>query len=344
MEVRQRFFIKTKDNLFFAVTDNFHPDTHIISFLRYMPSSEGEREMDGVRYKKVSSEEAYTFLKEKRPNYLFRWNIENKDTMGVPVEDIVEVLSPIEKLNEIIHSEDDDEFYNKIRLLASVFHEEAGISYENMGVSGSTLLGLHDPSTSDIDFIIYGLDNHRQAINLYSSLKDDVDSPLDKISGKYWRIVYEKRIRDNSMTLDEFIWYESRKNNRGLIMGTLFDISCSRNESDLSEGDGVVFSRVVSPMKIRCKICDDKYSYDAPATYKVSDVEVLEGKDINIENLVSFTHTYTGIVKNNEWVIASGVCEETINKNSSKTYNLIIGTTRESINEYIKLEKNPIRI
>ena len=48
------------------------------------------------------------------------------------------------------------------------------------------------------------------------------------------------------------------------------------------------------------------------------------------------------MVKNNERVIASGVCEEVIHNDSKKTYNLIIGTTRESINEYIKLENNPV--
>ncbi|RAP44964.1 MAG: hypothetical protein BZ135_07000 [Methanosphaera sp. rholeuAM6] len=341
MKIRQRYFIKTKDGLFFAVTDNYHPDTHIISFLRYMPCEEGDRVIDGVRYKKVSSDEAYSFLNKNHPNYLFRWNIENKDSMGVPLEDIVEVLSPVDKLNEIISSHDNDEFYDKIRLLASIFHEKAGIGYDDMGVSGSTLLNLQNPSTSDIDFIIFGLDNHRKAINLYSRLKNDADSPLDKISGKYWKDVYDKRIKDDSMSFDEFIWYESRKNNRGLIGGTLFDISCSRNDSELRDS-GAVFSRVVCPMKIHCKIADDRYSYDAPAVYNVSDVQVLEGPCMNIENIVSFTHTYTGIVKNNEWVIASGVCEETTDNDSSKMYNLIVGTTRESINEYVKLDTNPI--
>lgn len=342
MKIRQRYFIKTRDNLFFAVTNNYHPDTHIISFLRYMPSDEGDRIIDGVKYKKVSSDEAYSFLKENHPNYLFKWNIENKDSMGVPLEDIEEVFSPIDKLNDIISAEDDDEFNNKIRLLASIFHEEAGISYEDMGVSGSTLLGLQNSTTSDIDFIVFGIDNHKRAIDLYSRLKEDETSPLDKISGKYWEEVYDKRIKDDSMTLDEFIWYESRKNNRGLIKGTLFDISCTRNDNDFCEDDGVVYSRVISPMKICCKIVDDKYSYDAPAIYKVSNVQVLEGPDVNIENIISFTHTYTGIVKNNEEVFASGVCEETTNKDSSKSYNLIIGTTRESINEYLKLVQNPV--
>ena len=65
---------------------------------------------------------------------------------------------------------------------------------------------------------------------------------------------------------------------------------------------------------------------------------LLEVKNLN----VSF-HTYAGEVINNEEVIASGVCEEVTHlENGKKTYNLIIGTTRESINEYVKLEKSPL--
>ena len=340
LEIRQRFFVKSIDGLYFAVTNHNHPENYVVSFLRYMPCKMGTRKLNGVGYKKVSSSEAYSFLKKYHPNYLFKWNIENKDTMGVPVEDIVEILNPIYKLSEIMKSDDSSAFYEKIRLLARTFHNGCDISYDSMGVSGSTLLGLENPEKSDIDFIIYGIDNHRRAIDYFSEVKKSIDNPLNEIDSDYWVQVFNKRIKDDSMTLDEFIWYESRKNNRGLINDTLFDISCSRSDDD--GFDEPVCSRVVGRMKIKCKIIDDSFSYDAPAIYDVSEVEILEGPSLNIEEIVSYTHTYAGIVKNNEVVIASGVCEETTYKKNVRKYSLIIGTTRESINEYVKLEENPL--
>lgn len=342
MDIRPRFFIKTKDNLFFAVNTYSHPSTHYVAFLRYVPSVDGERELDGVKYKKLSSVEAYDYVKKHHPDYLFDWNVEGKKMMGVVREDVAEVLSPIARLREIIDSSDDNVLYNKIRLLSSVFHDESGISYDDMGVTGSTLLNLENDTTSDIDFIVFGADNHRRAVDLYSRLKEEENSPLDKISGDYWKQVYDKRIKDDSMTLEEFEWYESRKNNRGLINGTLFDILFTGNPDDIVDDEEVYF-RPLENVTIKCKIVDDSRSYDSPAIYYVSDVEILEGSNINIEKILSFTHTYTGIVKNNERVIASGVCEEVTKKDSSKIYNLIVGTTRESINEYIKLEENPLK-
>ena len=342
MDIRPRFFIKTKDNLFFAVTNYHHPDTHYLAFLRYVPCRDGERQLNGIRYKKLNSYEAYEYVKKHHPDYLFDWNVENKKMMGVLREDVDEILSPIDKLDEIRNNGEDSLLYRKIRLLSDIFHDEAGIAYENMGVSGSTLLDLQDDSTSDIDFIVFGRENHRKAINLYAMLKNNPNSPLEKISGDYWRQVYEKRIKDDSMTFDEFVWYESRKNNRGMICGTLFDILFTKNPDEIGEENEIYF-KPIEKIKIRCKIIDDENSYATPAIYKVSDVEFLEGDTVNIEKIVSFTHTYTGIVKNNEEVIASGVCEEVTRKDSSKVYNLLIGSTRESLNEYVKLAENPLK-
>lgn len=342
MTILPRFFIRTKDNLFFAVNTYHHPESHYVAFLRYVPDENGERISNDIRYKKVSSSEAYNYLKKHHPDYLFDWNIEGKKTMGVLKEDVKEILNPITRLNEILNSDDDDELFNKIRLLANTFHEHADISYADMGISGSTLLNLQNNTTSDIDFIVFGKENHKRAINLYSKLKEDDSSPLDKINDSYWNHVYEKRIKDNSMTLEEFIWYESRKNNRGLILGTLFDISFTLKEDEVEDEEEIYF-KPIEKIKIKCKIIDDDNSYAYPAIYLVSDVKFLEGTCVNIEKIVSFTHTYTGIVKNNERVIASGVCEEVTKKDSTKCYNLVIGTTRESMGEYVKLEKNPIK-
>lgn len=343
MIVRPRYFIETKDNLFFAVNGYCHPEDYIISFLRYIPDEDGDRQYNGKKYSKVNSREAYEYIKKFHPNYLFLWNVENKKMMGVPKEDIKQIHSPIKRLMEIRENREKSEFYEKVALLSDIFHKEAGIGFEDMGITGSTLAHLQIDDSSDIDFIVFGLENHRRARNLYGKLKDNPDSVLDRIDEDYWRKVYKKRIHDDSMSFDEFIWYESRKNNRGLIKGTLFDILSTMNMEDFEESNDL-FYRQVGKMKIKCRILDDSQSFDTPAIYKIGNLEILEGKPANIERIVSYTHTYAGEVQENECVIASGVCEEVTDKRSNKKmYNLVVGTTRESVNEYIKLNKNPIK-
>lgn len=57
-KVRTRDFIYTTDGLYFASTNYIHPNDRYISFLRYIPDSKGDREKDGVKYRKVDSTEA----------------------------------------------------------------------------------------------------------------------------------------------------------------------------------------------------------------------------------------------------------------------------------------------
>lgn len=66
-QVRTRDFIYTTDGLFFASTNYVHPDDRFISFLRYIPDSNGDREKDGKKYRKVTSDEAYSYLRENHP-------------------------------------------------------------------------------------------------------------------------------------------------------------------------------------------------------------------------------------------------------------------------------------
>ena len=54
--VRTRDFIYTSDDLYFASTNYIHPQDKVNSFLRYIPDSEGDREKNGKRYRKVGSE------------------------------------------------------------------------------------------------------------------------------------------------------------------------------------------------------------------------------------------------------------------------------------------------
>ncbi|MDO5826300.1 MAG: DNA polymerase subunit beta [Methanosphaera sp.] len=342
MKVHTRYYIKTIDNLFFAVNSYIHPETHYVAFLRYVPSDDGDRILDGIKYKKLNSTQAYEYLKKNHPDYLFEWNITNKKMMGVPVEDVAMVYNPALGLKKIRENRNKSALYEKICLLSDIFHDYAGIEYANMGVTGSSLIGL-ESDTSDIDFIVFGLDEHKRAIEFYSRAKNDDDIILEAINDKYWEFVYDKRIKDDSMSLDEFKYYESRKNNRGIIRNTLFDILLNRNDDEIDATDNITINQL-EKIRIKCDICDDSLSYDNPATYGIANVEFLEGVPKNIESIISFTHTYTGIVKNNERVIASGVCEEYVNKDSGKkTYKLIIGTTRESIGEYLKLEKSPVK-
>jgi predicted nucleotidyltransferase len=339
MRVRPRDFIYTIDDLFFASTNYLHPEDRIISFLRYIHNTKGERSKNNARYSKVDTKQAFEFLSQNYPDYLFDCDITNTPMMGVPLEKVLEILHPDNRLKDILNTHPPDDLIKKVIILANTFHDFAEIPYEKMGVSGSILPNLYDPKQSDIDFVIYGLKNHQKAMNTFKELKVMKNSILKGIEEEYWAKLYEKRIKDASIGYDEFKWYENRKNNRGIINGTLFDILATRDWNEIKGTYGEKTFQNLGKGKIECTVSDAIASFDNPAIYTVEDVKIIEGPHVPINELASFTHTYAGQVKEGEKIIAKGKIEKVINKKTRETnYRLIIGTTRESIDEYIKLK------
>jgi len=333
MRARTRDFIYTKDDLFFATTSYLHPEDKILSFLRYIPDINGDRSKNGQRYSKVDSKQAYEFLSNKYPEYLWGSD-EDLKMMGVPLDKVENILKPEKRFKEILDSHNDDELLKKVVKLAGVFHDYADIPYSKMGISGSILPGLYDLDVSDIDFVIYGLKNHRKAMDTFGEIKDKSD--LKSISDEYWMRLYEKRIKDASLSYEEFKWYENRKNNRGVIDGTLFDILSTRDWDEIKGEYGEEKYESLGTAMIECKVSDALAAFDNPATYKVEDVTILNGQNVPITEIASFTHTYSGQAKEGEEIVAKGKLEKVIDKISR--YRLVVGTTRESIDEYIKLK------
>lgn len=354
-KVRTRDFIYTTDDLLFASTNYVHPDNRYISFLRYIPDPEGDRERNGKKYRKVSSDEAYTFLRENYPDYLYFCDVTNVEMMGVPHEKVKEIIKPDERLAQLRadfkagKKLKNPEIMAKLMDVSDFFHYVAGVPYENLGISGSILPGLHKEDVSDIDFVIFGLENHRKAMKAFRDNKNksvyieevDKEIQLNGIEDEFWQRVYDKRMKDSSLTFDEFRWYENRKGNRGTINGTLFDILCTRDYDEISGtwGDTVYEPQGIS--QIECKITSALGAFDNPSLYTIEDLKVIDGVDVPMKEVVSFTHTYAGEVVDGEEVVAKGKVEKVIKNGKDSHYRLVVGTTRESMDEYIKLKESP---
>jgi predicted nucleotidyltransferase len=349
--IRTRDFIYTTDDLFFASTNYLHPDGRYISFLRYIPDSNGDREKNGRRYSKVDSEKAYNYLKKNHPEYLYFCKITQVEMMGVPLDKVKQIIKPENRLKEIRKSfkYGENDILDKLIDITDFFHFKAEIPYDNLGISGSILPNLSKKSVSDIDFVVYGLENHRKALETFAKYKNqkiDVNGrkiTLNGIEDEFWEKIYNKRMKDSSLTKKEFCWYENRKNNRGTIRGTLFDILATRNYDEISGQWGDTKYEPIGIATIECEVTNALKSYDNPATYEIANLKIIKGPKVDITEVVSFTHTYAGQVVENEKILAKGKVEKVIKNGKKNNYRLVVGTTRESIDEYIKLRESPIK-
>ncbi|HID47335.1 MAG TPA: hypothetical protein EYH15_01735 [Methanothermococcus okinawensis] len=355
LKVRLRDFIETEIG-FFAVNTYEHSRDRVFAFLRYLNLdvvgkeiidrynlNRGDiRELEGKRYIKISDTgKTYQILGDMYPEYLYYDERRDVLLQGVNKEHIVRILRPQERLEEILNS-CQSPLEEKCKTLASILHQ-FGLDYRYMGVSGSILLRLNCEN-SDIDFVIYGMGNHRRAREVLRSIFEDREYSryreiIKPLSEEYWRKVYEKRIKDNTITYEEFLRHEIRKYNRGVIGGTTFDLLATRDWDEIGDNWDRIY-RNMGPVEIEALVVEDHYIFDNPAIYKVEDVKILDGKDkhlaSSIKEVVSFTHTYAGQAFKGERIVARGKLERVITP-KGEYMRVVVGTSREAFNEYIKV-------
>jgi len=321
---RIRDFIETKEGLIFASVSYLHPPEGYLAFLRYYPDEEGDREREGKSYRKVAStEESFTFLERNFPEYILAPNLQ-----GVPMGRVSRIHLPTERLKEIARDPRNG-FEQKVAALSDAFAE---IDEQKKGVTGSALLGMQTAS-SDIDFVVYGSENFHRARDILVEIFEQGGN-IRPLNEQEWGAAYGKRFgTQGELGFEEFVSYEKRKGNRGVICDTLFDILFARDRDEIDAQCDTNFERQ-GRKKVRCRVTDASFAFDSPAVYRV------ECEAPDLKEVASFTHTYAGQALEGEDIEVSGVLERA--KGGDEHLRIIVGTTREAKGEYIKLYKKEI--
>jgi predicted nucleotidyltransferase len=117
---------------------------------------------------------------------------------------------------------------------------------------------------------------------------------------------------------------------------TLFDILATREWNEISGTYGNETYKPCGTIAIEATVSDALAAFDNPAVYQLEDVQILEGPDVPLREVASYTHTYSGQAREGERILARGKLEKVMGKKTH--YRLIVGTTRESLGEYVKLK------
>lgn len=321
--LRIRDAIRTRDDFFFSVVSYFHPADRYIAFLRYYPSPKGERIRGGKPYEKAeSTERSYDFLRPRYPYYIFYSEAAGSDLQCVPLDKVSTIFYPDRRLKVI--NDDPKDRLEKIGIEVSDIFAE--IPLHEKGVTGSLLLGFHKPD-SDIDFVIYGTRNFEKAREILAE-GSSAARPLTK--GE-WRNAYNKRIKDATISFEEFLRHEERKHHKAAMGDVLFDILLVRDRHEIKGKYSDLRFRRIGNFRGRFKVLDASIAFDYPAVYRVA------GDDEEIKEVASYTHTYVGQAHEGEWIEVSGKLEEVSGREEYK--RVVIGTTREAFGEYVKTIK-----
>jgi predicted nucleotidyltransferase len=327
MKAREGELIKTKDNVIFDVKGLVHPPNKVIAFPRFIPTPQGTRGSQNDLYGKIYSlSERFKFLEQNSPNLIVHDPVFDETLCEVPIDTIQEHYEPIEKLRLLRTSKKLGDLERKAVQLAEALKEAADISWSAIGISGSVLVGLQTPK-SDIDPVVYGVENCRSAYTALEKLLKDGESHFKPYSREELQALFDFRSKDTIMSFEDFARVESRKAFQGMFDGTDYFIRFVKDWSQINEQYGDVCYKNSGYAKITATIANDSEALFTPCTYKIENVKVVEGPELEpIQEIVSFRGRFCEQAKKDERVTVQGKVERVIDKRKEReNYRIILG-------------------
>jgi len=327
MRAREGDLIRTKSNVVFDVKGTIHPPDKIIAFPRFIPQVDGVRKSKDTSYGKVYSlGDRFKFLQENHPDLIVFDPVFGETLCEVPTNQIIELYQPTVKLSQLQTAKKLTLLEQKALQLAVVLKEKADIPCSSIGISGSIMAGL-TTATSDIDPLVYGEENSRKAYNALLKLRKTADSGFKPYNRDELKTLYDFRSKDTQMSFEDFLAVESRKAFQGIFMGTDYFIRFVKDWSEITEQYDDVRFENSGYCKVVATVVDSKEALFTPCTYKLRNVEVLEGPKLTpILEVVSFRGRFCQQAIEDERIEAQGKIELVTDKKSgSKHYRLILG-------------------
>ncbi len=331
MQAREGDLIKIKTNVIFDVKGLIHPKGKVIAFPRYIPDAQGPRHSKDISYSKVYSlSERFKFLKEKLPQLIVDDPVFDETFCEVPINQIIQLYSPQEKLASLQKNGPQTMLETKALQLANDLHEESGIPYSAIGVSGSILAGL-TTTTSDIDPLVYGEENCRKAYRALQRMLKDGHPRFKPYNHEELSALYNFRSKDTHMRFEDFETVENRKAFQGMYQGTDYFVRFIKDWSELKEQYGDVCYKNSGYCKITAKVANSNESLFTPCIYQVDNVKIIQGPTLSpIKEVSSFRGRFCEQATEGENITAQGKIELVTDKrNSSKYYRLILGNKPE---------------
>jgi uncharacterized protein len=331
MKAREGDLIKTKTEVFFDVKGLVHPPNKIIAFPRFIPSLQGTRQGKNTLYGKVYNlGDRFRYLKETHPDLIVFDPVFGETMCEVPTVQIAEHYKPTKKLAELRKSRNPSNLESKALKLVTALKEKAGIPWRTIGISGSIMAGL-TTEKSDIDPLIYGVENSHKAYAVLQELLRNPDSGFKPYTQAELKMLFDFRSKDTQMSFEDFEKVESRKAFQGMFMGTEYFIRFIKEWNETTEKYGEMCYSNSGYAKITANIANATDSLFTPCTYKLKDVVVIEGPKLSpIAEIVSFRGRFCEQLPSNlkepPTVEAQGKIELVRdNKTDATHHRLIIG-------------------
>jgi len=317
------YFFEVGGRDIFYVKGVVNPPGGIIGFPKYIKDPMGDRvNRNGERYRKVSGieDEIHHILK-------FYQGVMRYDDFFcgeipiIPMEVITRVYDPIAKAMNIIELRNVDGVIGDVRDMVSDIINATNV--KSIGVSGSILVDLYRED-SDIDLVIYGEKEGRRVYEYLSEIIDRGSSQYRRYSVNNIEKLFRERSRETPIDIHELLKQESRRVLEGLYRNREYFIRLVRYPGE-DELYGAYKCVKVGRVVAKLMVVDDRYAIYTPCRYGVEVIEIIEGENIDIDEVYTLRGRFIDVAKQDDVIIASGTVEKIMFRNGKILYRLYLG-------------------
>ena len=339
---KDRDYVETVEGLLFCLIGYLHPPWGYTAYLKYVPRPGGKWSRGGVQYQRALSyyhvtqvEETFKTLREHYPQYLFHCPIRNIRISVVPRERVRRYYIPEDRLQEILRG-GGDELEEEVRCLVELLSDLSGVPARSFGVTGSILLGTHNPRFSDIDLTILGTAASQRVKEALIEARREGNTPIRGLTPGRAEKWIEERMRRFPLRREEARLFLERRWNYGYFGDRYFSIHPIRLDEEIREEYG---ERRYTPLGIAkgsCTITSTREAIFLPSIYRVGEVETEGWKDLDIREVVSYEGLYTDVLQEGERAKFKGLIERVETEGGEPYHRVLIGSARLRGRDYIK--------
>jgi len=339
---RDRDYLITPEGFIFTVIGNLHPAERVIAYLKYIPDERGKWGRGRSRYRRAlahynvpSVMDSMQFLREKAPQYVFESAVDGISLPAVPIDRIDAHLCPETRLPELQSAESRDELESKALRFVQRLSKEAGVPTESLGLTGSILARIHDPTFSDIDLVVYGFSNALRVKTFLRKLEDFPSREIRKLTGASREKWIAERLKSTPLTRRDVMTLFARKWNIGSFEGTEFSVHAVHTEVEVRGHYGDERYTPLGIIDATAKIAGGKESMFMPAVYEVEHPDV-KGRPVvsTLDRIVSYEGLYADVAVEGETVSCRGKLER-VESSSGISHRILIGSPEAGGTDYL---------
>jgi predicted nucleotidyltransferase len=322
---RDRDFVETPEGFFFCLVGELHPPDRYTAYLKYTPAARGRWARGDVVYRRElpyyhvrNVTRTIEFLEREHPRYVWVDSVRSLKFSFVPRDAVARYYVPETRLTAILRAPADP-LEADVGALVERLARVSGLSAESFGITGSILLGLHNPEFSDIDLLVYGRD---RAEKLKAALSRPLTSPLAELEPdrrSRWRTEIGQRF---ALSPEAVADLETRRWNYVLFRNRYVSIHPTRRDDEIDEAYGAHWYRPLGPATIEATVADATDSAFLPAVYRLDDVRFDDGRSASSLPLVSHEGLFCDLAEVGDRIRARGMLEQI----DGRALRLVIGT------------------